>query len=217
VQKVAALADELNIPHFPSILRCYLHSQFHPADPRNPDNIPLDKCPFYDGKIHVFNSACSTFFAPSDLSGIYGMRREYIRSCPMWRDGGPRLDCVFVVTDPQMPGMRGLDIARVLCFFSFKYLGTDYPCAVVHWFDRVGDGPDEATGMWIVRPGYRARNIRNIAVIHIDTIYRAAHLIPIYVTHNVDSQDIGPHNSYDVFHSFYVNKYADHHAFEIAF
>lgn len=113
--------------------------------------------------------------------------------------------------------MRGLDVARVLCFFSFKYQGTFYPCAVIHWFDRVGEGPDEATGMWIVRPGYRTRNLRNIAVVHIDTIYRAAHLIPVYATHNIDSRDIKPHCSYDMFHSFYVNKYADHHAFEIAF
>jgi len=213
---VAALADELNMPQFSSLLRRYLHSQLHATDPRNPDDIPPDECPFYDGPLRVFNSACSTFFAPSDLSGIYGMRHEYIRSCPMWRDGNPRLDCVFVVTDPQMQGMRGLDIARVLCFFSFKYLGTEHQCAVVHWFDRIGNGPDEATGMWIVRPGYQACNIRNIAVIHIDTIYRAAHLIPVYASHNVVG-DIGPHNSYDMFHSFYVNKYADHHAFEIAF
>ncbi|KAL4079039.1 hypothetical protein J3A83DRAFT_1010329 [Scleroderma citrinum] len=94
-------------------------------------------------------------------------------------------------------------------FFSFKYLGTEYPCTVVHWFDHVGDGPDEATGMWIVHPGYQAHNIKNIAVIHINTIYCTAHLIPIYSAHNINSRDIRPHNSYDTFHSFYVNKFAD--------
>ena len=87
----------------------------------------------------------------------------------------------------------------------------------MHWFDRIGDSPDESTRMWIVRPGYQIRNVRNITVVHIDTIYRAAHLIPIYSTHNIDPGDFSPHRSYDVFQSFYVNKFADHHAFEIAF
>ncbi|KAI6126555.1 hypothetical protein F5141DRAFT_998049, partial [Pisolithus sp. B1] len=165
----------------------------------------------------VYNSACSTFFAPSDLSGIHGMRREYIRSCPMWRNVGPHFDCIFIVTDPQAEGMSGLDVARVLCFFSFKYQGILYSCAVIHWFDRVGDGPDPATGMWVVRPGYLRRNLQNTAIVHIDTIYHTAHLIPVYAAHNINSTDIRPHRCYDTFHLFYVNKYADHHAFEIAF
>ncbi|KIM53222.1 hypothetical protein SCLCIDRAFT_139476 [Scleroderma citrinum Foug A] len=141
---------------------------------------------------------------------------EHICSCPMWRSEGPHFDCAFVVTDPQAEGMRSLDVACILCFFSVKYLGTFYPCAVVHWFDR-WDGPDLDTGMWIVHTGYCSRNIRNIAIIHIDTIYHAAHLIPIYAAQNVDSSELRSHHSYDMFHSFYVNKYADHHAFEIAF
>lgn len=105
------------MPQLPDILCRFLHSQLRPTDPRDPEDDPLDECPLYDGKIHVYNSACSTFFAPSDLSGLYGMRREYIRSCPMWRNEGPRSDCIFVVTDLQAEGMRGLDVARVLCFF----------------------------------------------------------------------------------------------------
>ncbi|KAI6098291.1 hypothetical protein EDD16DRAFT_1768168 [Pisolithus croceorrhizus] len=216
-RNVGALATELGVLDLAHLLRHFLQSQLYPNDLRNPEDIPYQECPVYEGRIRVYNSACSTFFAPSDLSGIHGMRHEHIRSCPMWRNAGPRFDCIFIVTDPQAEGMRGLDVAHVLCFFLFKYQGTFYPCAVIHWFDRVGEGPDEATGMWIVRPGYRMRNLRNIAVVHIDTIYRAAHLIPVYATHNIDSRDIKPHCSYDMFHSFYVNKYADHHAFEIAF
>ena len=138
MQNIAALADKLNLPQFPSILRRYLHFQLHPTDPRDPDDIPLDECPLYDGTLRVYNSACATFFAPSDLSGVYGMRCEHICSCPMWRSEGPCFDCAFVVTDPQAEGMCSLDIARILCFFSVKYLGTFYPCAVVHWFDHVG-------------------------------------------------------------------------------
>ncbi|KIM60851.1 hypothetical protein SCLCIDRAFT_123437 [Scleroderma citrinum Foug A] len=120
------------------------------------------------------------------------MRCKHIHSCPVWREEGPQFNCVFIVTDPQAEGMCGLDVARVLFFFffffffSFHYLGTRYPCAVMHWFDRIGDSPDESTGMWIVRPGYQTRNVQNIAVVHIDTIYRAAHLIPLWEVNTLE-------------------------------
>ena len=104
------------------------------------------------GRISVFNSASSIFFAPSDLSGLAGMKREYIRSCPKWRNEESRRDCVFVITDPEIPGMRGMDVARILAFFSFRWEGDIFPCAVIRWFDRVGDEPDDDTGMWMVEP-----------------------------------------------------------------
>ncbi|KIN95271.1 hypothetical protein M404DRAFT_166190 [Pisolithus tinctorius Marx 270] len=124
------------MPQFPEILRRFLHGQLYPADACDPQEIPFNECPFYDGKLRIYNSASSTFFAPSDLSGVYGMCREYIHSCSMWRNEDPCFDCVFVVTDPQVEGMRALDVARVLCFFSFRYLQMVYPCAIIHWFDR---------------------------------------------------------------------------------
>ncbi|KAG1720676.1 hypothetical protein EDB19DRAFT_1917810 [Suillus lakei] len=123
------LAVELSIPQLPNLLRHFLFTQLNPNDPRDPSEVPLTCCPQYDGKISVFNSACSRFFAPSDPSGIGGMRREYIRACPIWRNEHPRYDCVFVNTNPDLDGMR-----------------------VVRWFDTVGDSPNEDNGMWMVRP-----------------------------------------------------------------
>ncbi|KAL4066556.1 hypothetical protein J3A83DRAFT_4359976 [Scleroderma citrinum] len=143
---VAGLASELNLPQFLNILHCFFHLQLNPTDGCDPEDHLLDECSFHDGKLHVFNSACSTFFTPSDLNEIHGMYHKHIHSCPMWRDEGPHLDCAFVVTDPQAQGMHGLDVACVLCFFSSKYLEKEY----LHYWD----GPDEATGMWIVCPGY---------------------------------------------------------------
>ncbi|KIN97129.1 hypothetical protein M404DRAFT_161310 [Pisolithus tinctorius Marx 270] len=137
---------------------------------------------------------------------------EHICCSPMWRNEGPHYDCVFIVTNPHVEGMLGLDVARILCFFSFKYLDTEYPCAIMHWFDRIGDGPDTCTGMWIVH----ACNAQDIAIIHIDTIYHAAHLIPVYVNHQINPASVKPNESYDKFLYYYVNKFADHHAFEIA-
>ncbi|KAI6023641.1 hypothetical protein BKA83DRAFT_4030289, partial [Pisolithus microcarpus] len=62
-------------------------------------------------------------------------------------------DHVFVMTGPElegMHGMHGMDIAYVPCFFSFKSRGICYPCAVMHWFNHIGDKPDETAGMWMV-------------------------------------------------------------------
>ena len=70
-------------------------------------------------------------------------------------------------------------------------------------------------GMWIVHPGYNACHQPYISVINIDTIHCAAHLIPVYGTQEIPPK-IGLHHSYGVFCAYYVNKYADHHAFEIA-
>ena len=102
----------------------------------------------------------------------------------------------------------------VFFFFSFKYLGTVYPCAIIRWFDRIGDGPNVDTGMWMVH----TRNTQGITIIHIDTIYHAAQLIPIYASQqNIDAVSVKPNEAYNKFYSFYVNKFADHHAFEITF
>ncbi|KAG1844111.1 hypothetical protein C8R48DRAFT_750903 [Suillus tomentosus] len=215
-QTIPTLADELDIPRLPDLLGRFLFQQLHPNDPCDPFDIPLAECPLYPGKISVFNSASSRFYAPSDLSGIGGMRVEHIRACPSWRNEYPRNDCVFVNTDSSLPGMQGLEVARVRAFFSFQYQGKVYPCAVIRWFDKVDDAADEDTGMWMVRPGFRANNTPEYAIIHIDTIYRAAHLIPLYGTEFL-SQELKFYHSYDAFQAYYVNKYADHHAFEIAF
>ncbi|KAH7912047.1 hypothetical protein BJ138DRAFT_1135015 [Hygrophoropsis aurantiaca] len=216
-QTVAELTKELQILHLQRLIRWFLFAQLFPNDPRNPEDVPTATCPRHEGKVQVFNSASATFYAPSDPSGIGGMRREQIRSCPIWRNSYQRLDCVFVNTNSALEGMRGLEVARVLCFFSFKYEHEIFPCAVVHWFDKFSDEPDEDTGMWIVRPSVRADGgSRNIAVIHIDTIYRAAHLIPVFGPEFVP-HSIKFYHTYDAFRAFYVNKFADHHAFEIAF
>ncbi|KAG1866814.1 hypothetical protein F4604DRAFT_1881698 [Suillus subluteus] len=209
------LAIELSIPNLQDLIGRFLFEQLHPRDPRDHATIPLDSFPVYDGKISVVNSASSRFYAPSDLSGIGGMRREHIRSCPKWMNAHACYDCMFINAQPDLEGMRGLQIARALCFFSFKYKFVLYECAMVHWFDVIGDAPDEDTGMWVVQPSFDGHS-PNISVIHIDAIYRAAHLLPVYGVDFIPCA-INFSNSLDKFRTFYVNKFADHHAFEIAF
>ncbi|KAG2073167.1 hypothetical protein BDR04DRAFT_1127344 [Suillus decipiens] len=136
------------------------------------------------------------------------MHTEYIRSCPSWQGGHSHNDCVFVNTDSSLPGMQGLEVAH--------YQGEVYPCVVIHWFNKIGDAADKDTGMWVVRPGEGANNTAEYTIIHIDAIYCAAHLIPMYSMEFLPP-DLKFYHSYDAFRAYYVNKYADHHAFEIAF
>ena len=143
------------------------------------------------------------------------MRREHIRATPSWRQGPARYDCAFVNSEPELDGMLGLSVVRILLLFSFVLDGKTYSCALVRWFSCIGEECDEDTGMWMVRPKVDDNGSPSISVVHLDCIFRAAHLLPIYGDDPIDS--VSPHDSLDVFQAFYVNKYIDHHAFQIAF
>ena len=82
------------------------------------------------------------------------MYQERIRSNPNWHEYA-RYDTVFVETDVGQGGMQGMVIGQVQLFFSFTYDRESYPCALVEWFIP-GDGPDEDTGMWVVRPEFHS-------------------------------------------------------------
>lgn len=210
------LADFINQPELPELTRRFLFDQLEGEDGRSSAHVNIDDLPFIFSGISVFHSAVATFYAPSDESGIHGMRRETIRSTPSWRGGPPRRDCAFVVEDQLRLGMKGMSVVRVMLFFSFIHGGIVYPCALVEWFKRIGRSPDAATGMWKVRPEDDRCGGRVISVLHLDSFLRGAHLIPVY---GEDFIPVGfKHtDSLDAFAAFYVNKYADHHAHEIAF
>lgn len=177
-----------------------------------------DSPPYYDiASLSVFHSAIATFYAPSDLSGVGGMHTEWIRAAPNWRKSYPRYDTVLLEKDPDLPGFRGMHVGRVLLFFSFTYAKTVYPCALVHWFVPVQDVVDEDTGLWMVEPEYLMRAEPSTSVIHLETIIRSTHLLPVF-SRNETVRD-GHHfsNTLDLYQAFYVNKYADHHSFEIIY
>ena len=111
--------------------------------------------------------------------------------------------------------MRGMEITQAICFFSFMYLGITYPCVLVHWFSRISEEPDEDTGMWMVTPDFDHSGNPILAVIHIDCIFCVAHLIPIFGNSFIPDH-ITHDNSLDNFKGFYVNRFVDHHAFDIA-
>ena len=126
----------------------------------------------------------------------------------------PQFDTIFVETDLDIPGMLGIDVTQVCVFFSFKYDDIKYHCAPVDWFCQVGDSPDEDMGMWVVKWDYDVHNHQLSEVIHIDSIIKCLHLIGVYGAELV-STDIKFSDSLYAFNTYRVNKYADHHSFEI--
>jgi hypothetical protein len=209
-----AIAVEIEQPDLPNLIQQFIYKERHSDDVS--DDSSVSALPTFYGKINVYPSAVATFHAPSDISGIGGMRRERIRAVKSWRKGPGRYDTIFVNTDSSIEGMRGLDIARVRLFFSFSHDGVDYPCALVRWFSRVGDLPDDNTGMWVVEPESLDDGEPFMSIVHLDTIVRASHLLPVFGQGHV-SRTLKFPDTLDTFSRFYVNKFIDHHAFEIAF
>lgn len=141
------------------------------------------------------------------------MYRETIRSTSCWRRGqiaAPRRDCVLVEDMARESDIRGLHVARVLLFFSFEYEEISYPCALVHWYKHTHNAPDDITGMWIIEP-----RIRDTTVIHVDSILRGAHLLPVFGDATLVPHELNYTQTLDAFIAFYLNKYIDHHSHEI--
>ncbi len=112
------LARYINQPLFPFALRRFLFHYNHPDLEQAPADIK--DLPLFEGDIKVYHSAIATYYAPSDLCGAGGLHREYIRSTPSFH-GHRCCDTVFVVLDESKKGMEGMEIGRILLFFSFQY------------------------------------------------------------------------------------------------
>jgi hypothetical protein len=183
---------------------------------------PLALCPTTHNvkKLAVYHSATAVFCAPSNPSGIGSLYRETIRCTPKWQTGDTvahRRDCVVLNTGSDAPGMRGLNVARVHLFFSFEIGDQSFSCALVHEFFKTFHDPDPDNGMWVVEPDLDRDNYRVMSVIHVDSIIRAAHLLPVFQGDMTVPREIDFSHTLDIFTAFYVNKYIDYHAFETLF
>lgn len=203
-----------------TLIRRFLFDQKYPESDIPGSDISLSLCPRFSGKLSIYHSAVATYYAPSDTSGIGGMYRERIRATLTWNRGEssiPRHDCVLVQVCPEGDGFRSTQAARVRLLFSIKHENKVIPCALVEWYETLSDAPDEAVGMWVVKPEYTANRQRRVAtVVHLDSIVRGIHLIPVY-----RKQQVSRKHSYsttlDDFKRFYINKYIDYHSFETVY
>jgi len=213
---VVDIALQINQPTFPELIRRFLYDQKYPDCRITSAGVSLDVCPRFSETISVFSSAAVTYYAPSDSGGLHGLRREHIRATPSWRRGPARYDCAFVNSRPELEGMLGLDVVRIFLFFSFTYESVTYPCAFVRWYNLLDVNPDEDTGMWVVQPEEESDGSPTVSVIHLDCIFRAAHLLPIYASsNNPIPHSLSLHETLDTFTAFYVNKFIDHHTFHL--
>jgi hypothetical protein len=64
-----------------------------------------------------------------------------------------------------------------------------------------------------VKPEFDRGGEPTLEVIHLDSIARAAHLLPVYGQLHVP-EDFDYHTALDSFNSFSVNHYIDHHTHE---
>ena len=145
------------------------------------------------------------------------MFHEVIQAVNYWGMGeipGPRYDCFYVAKHGTPgTGMCNLRVARIRSFFSFEYGSETHCCALVHWYRLWQDEPDHDNGMYIVQPDI-VRGHRNMAIISVDLIIRAVHLLPIFDETRLD-HSLNYTHSLDIFKAFYVNHLIDSHAYEL--
>ena len=213
------LGQKIGHPNLPDLVRKYLFQQTCPDPDPNADQpliAPHRINPSHAEHLKVFHSARAIFCAPSNPSTAAGMFHETIRATPSWNRGeipGPRYNCVLISNgESTESSMSGLLVARVLLFFSFVLNGEHHKCALVHWFSIFGEQPDPDNGMWVVTPDYFG-DAPNLAIIHIDSIFRAAHLLPVFDGTPLP-RTLNYTSTLDSFSGFYVNNYIDYHAYE---
>ena len=144
--------DQVDEPNLTQLIQEFVHHQHHPGSGTcNIPNLP----PFYN-KIIIHTAAVATFHAPSDLSGIGGIKHEHIHAVNHWKNGPGHYDTLFINAaidnedqdgDSSVHGFLGLEIAQAHLFFSFTLEGVMYPCALVHWFSHAMDTPSDITSM----------------------------------------------------------------------
>jgi hypothetical protein len=215
-KSLSSLAKYIKQPGFPIALRRFVFAQRHPTFDSFPPVLPE-----FSSKLSVFQSAIASFYAPSNLCGTGGMYQERIRANPSCA-GKPRFDTIFVTisdassTDlEEEHALRGMLIARVLLFFSFRdpVLQKEIPCALINWFIPKSDKPDSVTGMWVFEPEIEGGR-QPLEVIHLDTIVRGAHLLPKYGSGFLH-ENFNYVNTLDAFKAYFVNHFVDYHTHEL--
>ena len=178
----------------------------------------VDKCLLDSGhctedlKVMIVRSATCVYFPLSDHNGITP-KREILRATPSWRNSLPHHDTVLVKMGLS-PGPHSLLVAWLHLLFSFMKLNTRHNIALIHWYSYLGDSLDEDTGMWVVRKKRGSDGLPIIDFIYIDTIVQSCQLFPIYGRGMIPCQ-VTHMTSLNCFQAYYVNKFADHHSFEL--
>ena len=79
---------------------------------------------------------------------------------------------------------------------------THYPCALVQQFSTVSDEPDDETGLWMVKPDIHQDGKPDLAIVHLNSVLQATHLIPVYCTPDFVKWSHTMHDTLDEFKLF---------------
>lgn len=80
-----------------------------------------------------------------------------------------------------------------------------YECALVEWFELVGNTPDPIVRIWIVKPEFIG-NRRAVGIVSVESIVCSCYLMPVNYQSSIPT---GFHflSTLDAFHRYYVNVY----------
>lgn len=162
------------------MIQQFLYNQLYPDSKIPSSQLEITVYPDFNGRISIFYCASATFHAPSDISGVNGMHHEFIQATPSWRQGAPQYDCIYINSAGESEGMPGLEITRVMAFFAIVHDEVEYQCALVHGFSHEGTKPNDVTGLWVMEPESDGDGNPSLDIVHLDSIYCAAHLLPVF-------------------------------------
>ncbi|KDQ54263.1 hypothetical protein JAAARDRAFT_196639 [Jaapia argillacea MUCL 33604] len=194
-KNINLLAAFIGQPKFPELVRRFLFDELNPDSEIPSSAVALNDLPYFSGSVSVFHSAIARFYAPSDLSAEL--------------EG-----CIKNAFGPILVGeanIRGEILS--LSYWTRNNLGCMAWLLAEFFSFSLPIMKDEATGMWVVRPEFTGNGRQSLAVIPVDSIERAAHLIGVYGSAFLPP-DFPHEDSLDVFGAFYISKYADHHMHE---
>lgn len=193
------------------MFRRFLFDQLYADGDFTAETVDPAEWPTFSGRLSIFSSASVSFYAASELAGPGGMRREIVRSTSHWYNSYERCDTILVQVGDNDAVLGGMLVARVLHFVSFFHNDVHYPCALVNWF-LPEEERDPVTGMWVVRPE-KENGRRTIGVVHLDSVWRACHLMPVFGEMSMPAR-FHFSDSLSAFKAFYLNHYIDFHARE---
>ncbi|KAJ6468111.1 hypothetical protein C8R47DRAFT_1302846 [Mycena vitilis] len=180
------LALHILQPTFPELFRRFLYTLLHPD--ADSDTVPIDACPPSMAASTSSIPPSQRFTRRATCVVSEGCAAKRIRAHPNWHGSYSEARHVFIELDSELQGMLGMVIGRVLLFFSFTTPAdrTTHSCALVHWYCRHD----------------AARGLKSLAIVSLDCIARAAHLLPVYGTALLP-EDFHFSYSLDAFQSFF--------------
>ena len=200
------LAGYVGVPHFEALICTFIWDQLH---------MPLNELLDFDPNVNVYTSAVAVYHTPSDICGIHGMAKECIHATPKWGkfrslvtiQPSLLLIPIFLVWEGlTFPELSLFSCSNMVTGLTLAHLYIHSWRSMMSWMSTLGCGKFSQTLM------------------PMETLYMQwftsiqSFVQPIWLETDGPLPAAITHiTALDMFLSFHVNKYIDHHAYEIAF